>query len=119
MTDHIARHRKLMRGFGDLNRVQPDAMEGFGHLHRGAVADGALSRKTKELAALAIAVTQHCDGCITIHSHDAVRAGATAQEVDEILAVAILMGGGPAAVYAAEARDATAAFLDARSAAAD
>lgn len=111
MTDHIARHRKLMASFGSLNKAQPSAMEGFGRLHRGALAEGALSRKTKELIALAIAVTQHCDGCISIHAHDAVHAGATVEEADEVMAVAVLMGGGPAAVYAAEAREAIAAFV--------
>jgi AhpD family alkylhydroperoxidase len=32
-----------------------------------ASAEGALDKKTKELIALAIGVTQHCDGCIGFH----------------------------------------------------
>lgn len=113
MTDHVARYRQLMAAFGSLNHAQPEAMEGFGRLHRGALAEGALARKTKELMALVIAVTQHCDGCITIHAHDAIHAGATLEEIDEAVAVAVLMGGGPAAVYGAQAREAAVAFADA------
>jgi AhpD family alkylhydroperoxidase len=63
------------------------------------MADGALSTKTKELIALAIAVTERCDGCIAYHAKAAALQGATAEEVAEALAVALLMAGGPASVY--------------------
>jgi len=68
-----------------------------------AITEGALDAKTKELMALAIAVAVRCDGCIAFHVHDAVDAGATADEIAEAIGVAILMGGGPAAVYGADA----------------
>ena len=44
-----------------------DVWSGFGQLHKAAVADGALSAKTKELIALTIAVVKQCDGCIGYH----------------------------------------------------
>lgn len=113
MNDRTAEYRKLMGGFRGLNEVQPAVMDGFGRMHRGATADGALLGKHKELIALAIAVAQGCDGCITIHAHDAVRAGATAPEADDAVGVAVLMGGGPAAVYGAKAREAIAEFIEA------
>jgi len=53
--------------------------------------------------ALAIAVATRCDGCIGYHARGAVRAGASRQEVAEILAVTIQMGGGPSVNYAADA----------------
>ncbi len=81
-------------------------MAGFGKMHKAAVADGVLSAKTKELIALAISITSHCDGCIAFHTHDAVKAGATRAEVEEAVAVAVLMGGGPAAVYGSDALEA-------------
>lgn len=62
-----------------------------------------MSAKVKELLALAIAVTVRCDGCIAFHVQDALRAGATREEIVEGLGVAILMGGGPAVIYAAQA----------------
>ncbi len=66
-------------------------------------ADGSLSRKTKELIALAIGVTARCDGCIAHHSKACHAKGATREEVVEAIGVAIQMGGGPAMVYGADA----------------
>lgn len=42
-------------------------------------------------------------GCIAYHTHGALKAGATRQEVHEAVGVAILMGGGPAMIYGCEA----------------
>lgn len=86
------------------------AMAGFGHMHKDAMADGALPRKTKELMALAVSITSRCEGCIAFHVHDALEAGATREEVLETIGVGILMGGGPAMVYATEAHTALEQF---------
>jgi AhpD family alkylhydroperoxidase len=67
------------------------------------MAEGALSTKHKELMALAIGVTQRCSGCIGFHVKALVKLGATRAELDEMLAVCVYMGGGPALMYAAEA----------------
>jgi len=72
--------------------------------------EGALSARTKELIALAIAITVRCDGCIAYHVHDAVHAGATRGEIVEAIGVAVLMGGGPSAIYGAEALEALEQF---------
>ena len=61
----------------------------------GRLAPGVLDIKTKELIALAVAVTRECDGCITAHADAAARSGATEAEVAEMLGVVILMNGGP------------------------
>ena len=65
--------------------------------------------------ALAIAIVVRCDGCIAFHVHDAVRSGATEAEVNETIGVAVFMGGGPAAIYATEARRAYEEFTAAAS----
>ncbi len=105
-TDFVNRHRQLREGFGRLRTVQPEVMSGFAKMHGAATGDGALTASTKELIALAIGITSHCDGCIAFHVHDALRAGATRDEVVEAIGVAVLMGGGPAAVYGSDALDA-------------
>ena len=61
--------------------------------------EGALSTKTKELIALAIAVVKECDGCIAYHAKAAARRGATPSEVAEALGVAVLMDGGTATTW--------------------
>ncbi|MBI3965281.1 MAG: carboxymuconolactone decarboxylase family protein [Chloroflexi bacterium] len=85
-------------------------MSGFTQLYQQAVADGALSRKVKELIALGIGIAVRCDGCVAYHVHDALRAGATRHEVAEAIGVAVLMGGGPAVIYGAEALQALEQF---------
>lgn len=102
-TNAPARYDELSTGLADLAAVAPAVMDGFSRLHRNAMTDGALSERTKELMALAIAVAVRCDGCIAFHVHDAIKAGATREEVAETIGVAVLMGGGPAAVYGTEA----------------
>jgi AhpD family alkylhydroperoxidase len=97
----------------DLRRAIPDVYEGYKQLHDAALADGAVDVKTKELIALAIAVTCECDGCIAAHAHAAVRHGVTAQEAAEAIGVAILMNGGPGTVYGPRAYAAVREFLDA------
>jgi AhpD family alkylhydroperoxidase len=80
-------------------------------MHQSAVADGALPAATKELIALAIAVTHGCDGCIAYHAQAAARRGATPEEVAEALGVALLMNGGPASVNAPRAWEAYHEFV--------
>jgi AhpD family alkylhydroperoxidase len=86
-----------------LKALAPDTLAAFGKLTRAAQAPGALDHRTKELVALAISVAIRCDGCIGYHARGAVRTGATRQEVAEVLAVAVQMGGGPSVNYAADA----------------
>ena len=88
---------------GKLRELIPDTLSAFGALCRSAQGPGVLDRKTKELMALAIAVSGQCDACIGYHARAAGRLGATRQEVAESLAIAIQMGGGPALNYAADA----------------
>jgi AhpD family alkylhydroperoxidase len=52
---------------------------------------------------LAIGVVVRCEPCILWHTDAALAAGATAEEVEDALKVAVAMGGGPALAYATEA----------------
>ncbi len=90
----------------ELREHIPDTYQAFADLHRGALEDGELSGAIKELIAVAIAVHQGCDGCIASHTRGAARQGATEQQLAEALGVALLMGGGPASVYAPRAWEA-------------
>jgi AhpD family alkylhydroperoxidase len=90
----------------ELRERIPAVFEGYGALSGAVLADGALDAKTKELIALAIAVTKQCDGCVASHARGAARRGATEDEVAEALGVAILMNGGPGTVHAPRALEA-------------
>ena len=104
--DYPARHKHLQQMTARLARDLRGPMSAFAQLNGAATAPGALDAKTKQLMALAIGITTHCEGCILYHLRDAMRAGATREEILETLGVAIMMGGGPAIVYACEALEA-------------
>ncbi len=101
--DHSGLMQNINHCLAPFRKSQSEAMMGFGQLAKAAMAEGAVSEKHKELIALAIGVTQHCSGCIGFHVKALHRLGCTRQELEEMLAVCVYMGGGPALMYAAEA----------------
>ena len=91
---------------GDLRKLRqdiPDTMKAFSALAQAATRDGALDKKTKEFIALAIGVSARCDGCIGFHTKALVELGASREEFEEVLGMAVYMGGGPSLMYAADA----------------
>ncbi len=97
ITRDIAANMKVLRkGIGET-------MQGFTAMAQAATKSQALDKKTKELIALAIGVATRCDGCIGFHSEALVKLGASREEVEETLGMAVYMGGGPALMYAADA----------------
>jgi AhpD family alkylhydroperoxidase len=100
------KYHRLQLLAGKLSTEISGPMKGFAQLHLKALEDGALSKKVKELMALAISITAPCAGCISYHVHDALRAGATHEEVLDAIGVAVMMGGGPGLVYGCEALEA-------------
>jgi AhpD family alkylhydroperoxidase len=97
ITRNISTNLKRLRS--DI----PDTLKGFSALAQAATRDGALDKKTKELMALALGVAAHCDGCIGFHAEALVKLGASREEIEEALGMAIYMGGGPSLMYAADA----------------
>lgn len=105
--DTLAELREPSR---DLRRMIPEVYKGFADTHKASLGDGVLDTKTKELIAFAISVSKQCDGCIASHARGAANAGATREEVAEVIGVTILMNGGPATVYGPRALAAFDAF---------
>ena len=66
-------------------------------------ADGALSAKTKQLIAVAVAHVTQCPYCIKGHTKAALRHGATRQELMEAIWVAAEMRTGGAYAHSAVA----------------
>jgi len=97
---------ELSASIGGIRKDIPDVMKGFSAMAGAALEDGALSKKTKELIALAIGVAGHCKGCIGFHVKALIALGVTREELVETLGMAIYMGGGPSLMYAAEAMQA-------------
>lgn len=89
----------------NLHKAIPEAAKGFSTLSAAVKEGGVLDIKTKEFVALGIAVADRCDACIGFHVEALVKAGATREEVADVLAMALQMGGGPSLMYAAKALD--------------
>ncbi len=104
--DYPALHKHLQQLSAELAKELRSPMSAFAQLNGAATAPGALDARTKQLMALGISIATRCEGCIAYHVHDAIRAGATREEIMETMGLAILMGGGPAVVYASKALEA-------------
>jgi AhpD family alkylhydroperoxidase len=86
-----------------LHKDGGEPLAAFRAVVKAASTDGALSHKEKELIALAISVAIRCEGCIVFHTRACVRLGVSRAELLEMLGVAVEMGGGPSAIYGAQA----------------
>lgn len=100
-------YRKALLGrIGDLGKLSPDTLAGYQTLSQASRKTGHIDAKTRELIALAVAGTTRCDGCITVHTGEALRHGATREEIAEALGVAVALNAGAALVYSARVIDA-------------
>src|SRR5260370_23095230 len=86
------RQMQTLKKFGDL---APAAWQGFVAWDKAVMADGAIPAKTKELIAIAVAVTTQCPYCIEIHTKKAKAAGCTEPELaGAVMVAAALRAGG-------------------------
>ena len=96
--EEISRKRK--QAHAKLQSLKSKVYDAFLQMEEATFAEGALSKKTKELIAVGISVTSDCESCMQWHIEQAAAAGATMREVLEAVEVGIEMGGGPATVSA-------------------
>jgi AhpD family alkylhydroperoxidase len=106
MLDWNAYQQQLIASIAQIGKSSPDTVRGYRELSDAGAKTGKLDAKTRELIALAVAVTRQCDGCITVHTDAAVKHGATREEIAEALGVAIAVNAGAALVYSARVMDA-------------
>lgn len=90
---------------GDLGKHAPEALKGYMALAQSNDKATHIDGKTREMIALAVAVTTRCDGCIAAHVEAAIKFGATKEEISEALGVAIALNAGAALVYSARTLD--------------
>lgn len=104
------KYQELTQGINSqlakIRKDLPEVMAGFAALGAAASKEGALDKKSKELIAMALAVANHCQGCIGFHAQTLVKLKVSREELMETLSMAIYMGGGPSLMYAAEAIEA-------------
>jgi AhpD family alkylhydroperoxidase len=109
MLDWLGYRKELIGRIGEIGKLSPDTLKGYQTLSGAGEKTGHLDAKTRELISLAVAVTTRCDGCITVHTGEALKHGATREEIAEALGVAVAMNAGAAIVYSARVMDAVTA----------
>jgi AhpD family alkylhydroperoxidase len=95
-----------MKNLGKLKSLEanaPEAIKAFWAFDKAALAAGAIPVKYKELMALAVAFTTQCPYCIEIHGNKAREAGASEQEIAEVVAVAAALRAGAAITHGTHA----------------
>jgi AhpD family alkylhydroperoxidase len=85
-----------------LNKAIPEATKEFGALSAVVKHSGALTMMQRECVALGIAIAMRCEPCIGFHVEALKKAGGTREDLADVLAVALQMGGGPSLMYAAK-----------------
>ena len=101
--DWKTRMRDLKDEIRVLNKAIPETTRAFSGLSKSVHDAPALDLKTKEYIAIGIALVQDCEDCLGWHVEALIRAGGTREELVEVLATGIQMGGGPALMTAARA----------------
>ena len=86
-----------------LEADAPDAMKAFWAFDKAAMSEGAIPVKYKELMAVAVALTTQCPYCIDIHSKKARQAGASANELAEVVMIAAALRAGAAVTHGTHA----------------
>jgi len=82
--------------FKRMRELAPEAYRSWLEFDKKAFTEGALPVKTKELIALGIAHITQCPWCIDAHVKKAAGAGASDQEIGEVIFVAMAMAAGAA-----------------------
>lgn len=104
-VDWKAHTAHVKKSFGALGKKHPKMLNAYAALGEAAAAE-ALDLKTRELIALAVAITTRCESCISVHAEAAMKAGATESEVAGALATAISLNAGAAYTFALRALEA-------------
>jgi len=99
-TRKIAEMRHELRA---LNTALAEVAAGFGALSKAVKDKGPLDVKQKEFIAMGMSIVLRCEPCIGFHVEALMRAGATREELGDVLAMAVQMGGGPGLMYAGHA----------------
>ena len=90
------------RGLQLMTEYRPKLMGKVQAFMAEAMQPGVLGRKEKERIAFGMSLTQQCHYCIALHIRACKHAGVTLEEIMDVCAIAILMGGGPVLTHMAE-----------------
>jgi AhpD family alkylhydroperoxidase len=97
---------KVTKELADKRTVlAPEVMEAWNNFSKTVFKEGALPEKTKQLIAVAVAHVTQCPYCIRSHTRQALRKGASKEEIMEAIWVASEMRAGGAYAHSLIALD--------------
>jgi AhpD family alkylhydroperoxidase len=76
-----------------LAKQQPSVVNALYKYKHEVFKDGALSLREKEIVAVAISAFLKCDTCLEVHARDALKAGASKEQLREAMTVAMYLTG--------------------------
>jgi len=106
MSEQEGIYPTATKEFGEQRKaLAPKTAEAFKAFSQSVFAEGALSAKTKQLIAVAVAHVTQCPYCIRGHTKSALQKGATPEEIMEAIWVAAEMRAGGAYAHSILALD--------------
>lgn len=95
-----------MARFKEFTEISPEGFRSFNQFDKEAMKPGLISRKDKELIAIAVAHVTGCPYCIEIHTKNAKKLGISREELAEAIFVATALKAGSALAHSVNALNA-------------
>lgn len=94
-ADDSLYERSNLKNLNQLGKNAKDGFQGYSGFNTAAMKEGKLSKKFKEIVAVAVGHATLCPYCIDVHTKNADKEGATREELSEavLVASALLAGG--------------------------
>lgn len=86
--------QEYKEGVHEYEQKMPDVVRAYHDFTGACFAEGALDKKAKHLVALGIGIFSQDEYCMIYHTQEALHAGASEQEILEVVAVCAAYGGG-------------------------
>jgi len=96
-TDYYSKEN--LKHFSKIKNLAPEQLKAMLVFDKAVMKEGALSKKEKEIIALAIAHVTECPYCIDTHTKGAKKAGATLEELAEAVFVTAAVEAGGAITH--------------------
>lgn len=91
--------KSYIRRLPELAKLAPDLFKAFAEFDRLALSDGIISKKTKELIAIAVAHVTGCPYCIDAHVSTAKKLEVSKEEMTEAIMIATALKAGSAIAH--------------------
>ncbi|KKB34473.1 carboxymuconolactone decarboxylase family protein [Bacillus thermotolerans] len=99
MENNSLYQKSYFRRLPELAELAPDTFKAFAQFDKLALSDGLLTKKTKELIAVAVAHVTGCPYCIDLHVTNAKKLEVSKEEMAEAIMVATALKAGSAMAH--------------------